>query len=127
MNNTEFYARTEEFFKENLKVMQSKGSEYSGSDDKFANFKRLAKMQGIPAESIWLTYFTKHFDSLVSFIRRVNQGESVAGIEATLSEPIAGRIGDMINYLYILKGMLDEKKEYEVLNKKAEELEKRTG
>jgi hypothetical protein len=91
--------------------MNTKGAEYSGSDDKFANFKRLAAMQGLPIESIWLTYCTKHFDSIVSFVKKRNQGKTVAEIEAGLSEPIEGRILDMINYLAILRGMIIEERE----------------
>jgi hypothetical protein len=108
MTNETFYEKTEEFFLECVRTMQTKGEEYSGSDDKFANFKRLAAMQQIPMSSIWFTYFIKHFDSLTTFIRRVNAGESIKEIEKTLSEPIDGRIMDMINYLFILKGMVDE-------------------
>jgi hypothetical protein len=90
--------------------MNTKGIEYSGEDDKFANFKRLSTLQDLPAESIWLTYFTKHFDSLVSFIKKRNAGQSVDEIEKGLSEPIHGRIMDMINYLFILDGMIDEQR-----------------
>jgi hypothetical protein len=127
MNNAEFYAKIDIFYSELINIMQTKGSEYSGSDDKFANFKRLAKMQDIPMESIWLTYFMKHSDSLVSFIRRINKGESVTSIEATLSEPISGRIGDMINYLFILKGIIDEHRLMESLDKRFEELNEKAG
>jgi hypothetical protein len=111
MTNQMFVAETEEFFKSCINIMNTKGAEYSGSDDKFANFKRLAAMQGLPIESIWLTYFTKHFDSLVSFVKKRNQGKTVAEIEVGLSEPIDGRILDMINYLAILRGMIVEERE----------------
>lgn len=110
MNNNEFYQRTEGFYQECIQIMKTKGGEYAGSEDKFANFKRLSGLQQISPLSIWFTYFTKHFDSLTSFIRRVNKGESVAEVDASLSEPISGRIGDMINYLFILKGMIEEEK-----------------
>ncbi len=83
MTNRDFYQLTDKFFDqcrqrllstadkfyaECVKTMTTKGQEYSGSDDKFANFKRLADLQEIPMDSIWFTYFTKHYDSLVSFI-----------------------------------------------------------
>jgi len=84
MTNQEFYKINEEFFQECVRVMQTKGSEYSGSDDKFANFKRLAELQQIPMVAIWFTYFIKHFDSLTSFIRRINAGESVTEIEKNI-------------------------------------------
>lgn len=126
MNNNDFYQQTDEFYQrcreklletadkfyqESVQIMKVKGGEYAGSDEKFANFNRLAVLQEIRRESIWFTYFVKHFDSLTTFIRRVNKGESISEIEATLSEPIAGRIKDMINYLLILYGMIEEEKE----------------
>jgi hypothetical protein len=75
-------------------------------------------MQELPIESIWLTYFTKHFDSVVSFIRKRNQGKAVSEIVAGLSEPIDGRILDMINYLAILRGMILEERGTEREEKK---------
>jgi hypothetical protein len=113
VNNQTFVRETEEFFRQCISVMNTKGAEYSGSDDKFANFKRLAAMQGLPIESIWLTYCTKHFDSIVSFVKKRNQGKGVVEIEAGLSEPIEGRILDMINYLAILRGIIVEEREGE--------------
>jgi hypothetical protein len=113
MNYKDFEELTRQAFETRMKIMNTKGREYSGSEDKFANFKRLAKMQELPAESIWLTYFTKHMDSLTSFIRRRNKGESVLSIDATLSEPIEGRIDDIQNYLDIFRGMIKEQRETE--------------
>ena len=115
MKNAEFIEETKQFFQECLDVMSTKGREYAGDqeDDKFANFKRVAKLQGIPVTSAWFTYFIKHFDSLASFVRKRNQGVSIIEIEMGLSEPISGRIGDMINYLFILNGIIDEEREAE--------------
>ena len=115
MKNKEFIEQTKQFFEECVNVMNIKGREYAGDqeDDKFANFKRVAKLQGIPVTSAWFTYFIKHFDSLTSFIRKRNQGMSVSEIEMGLSEPISGRIGDMINYLFILNGIIDEERDAE--------------
>lgn len=113
MNYKDFEELTRQSFETRMEIMNTKGKEYSGTEDKFANFKRLATMQELPAESIWLTYFTKHMDSLTSFIRRRNKGEGVMSIEATLSEPIEGRIDDMQNYLDILRGMIQEQRAVE--------------
>ena len=111
MTNADFIESAREFFEECLRTMNTKGKEYAGSDDKFANFKRLAKKYNVPAEEICGIYMTKHLDSIDSFIRERQTGKSVTEIETRLSEPIGGRIMDAINYLLILKGLIDEERE----------------
>jgi hypothetical protein len=113
MNNANFIESTKVFFQKCLDVMNTKGQEYSGSEDKFANFKRLAKKYRVPTEEICGIYMTKHMDSIDSFIRERRAGKSVMELEMGLSEPISGRIGDAINYLFILKGIIDEEREEE--------------
>ena len=110
MTNKDFIEETQRFFEECLDVMNTKGQEYAGSEDKFANFKRLANKYNVPAEEICGIYMTKHLDSIDSFIRERRAGKSVMEIEAGLSEPISGRIMDAVNYLFILKGIVDEER-----------------
>jgi hypothetical protein len=81
------------------KIMKSKGLSYSGLEDKFGNFKRCSKLSGVSIEQAWFTYFVKHFDALSSFIRG----------EYSDSEPIKGRVFDLINYLFLFAGILKEK------------------
>jgi hypothetical protein len=114
MNNEQFVKDTEEFFKQCIEIMNKKGAEYSGSEDKFANFKRLAAKYGVPIEEIWGIYFSKHIDSIDSFVRKRRKGYGISFIESNLSEPITGRIMDAINYLAILKGIIDESREREL-------------
>lgn len=83
-----------------MEIMKSKGEAYSGQEDKLGNFKRCAKLSGNPIEKVWFVYFIKHFDALSSFIRG----------EYKDSEPIDGRIQDLINYLFLLYGILHENK-----------------
>lgn len=113
MTNERFVKETEEFFKQCIETMNKKGAEYSGSDDKFANFKRLAVKYNVPVEEIWGVYFSKHIDSIDSFVRNRRKGYGISCIEKNLSEPITGRIMDAINYLAILKGIIDEGRELE--------------
>jgi len=110
MTNKDFIEETQRFFEECLDVMNTKGQEYAGSEDKFANFKRLANKYNVPTEEICGIYMTKHLDSIDSFIRERRAGKSVMEIEAGLSEPISGRIMDAVNYLFILKGIVDEER-----------------
>jgi hypothetical protein len=111
MKVSDFNKQTEQFFRDCMAIMNGKGLEYSGNEDKFANFKKLAAKYNVPVEEIWGVYFTKHIDSIDSFIRKRREGKGVTEIESGLSEPISGRIADAINYLFILKGMIDEQRE----------------
>lgn len=114
MTNEIFVERTYAFFNEDcLPTMNAKGIDYSGKEDKFANFKREGKKLDLPATTIWHVYFCKHLDSIETYIKNV-QKHGIAYAESQTSEPISGRIKDAINYLFILKGMIDElREEYE--------------
>lgn len=89
-----------------MKIQHTKGMSYSGNEDKLGNFKRIAKKvepmirAGTdPIAIVWYVYFSKHLDSLDSFLRR----------EYKDSESIEGRIDDLINYLMLLHGILRDK------------------
>ena len=100
MKSAELYQLLEkEILPECFAIMQSKGESYSGKEDKLGNFKRCASLAGVPVEKAWFIYFVKHFDSLSAYIRE----------EYHDSEPIKGRIQDLINYLFLLIGILKEK------------------
>lgn len=81
-----------------MAIMDSKGMAYSGQEDKLGNFKRLAAKYKVSPLLVWSIFFGKHLDSLDAYIR----GEYVD------SEPIAGRIKDMINYLFLLHALIVE-------------------
>ena len=119
MKTEQFYDTIEELIDECLEIMKAKGLAYSGKDDSFANFKRVAKNLSMSQYNVWYVYFAKHLDSLASWIRE----------EYSDSEPITGRIKDLINYLFLLYGMLEEDK---AKNKKMKpgnwtEYDERTG
>lgn len=93
------------FVEDNCKrLMLSKGVEYARDDeDANANFKRLARQlnsRGIDKYDILFVYMTKHIDSLTHWFDTRKES----------SEPIEGRIADIINYLLILASMLEEDK-----------------
>jgi hypothetical protein len=79
-------------------IMKSKGLAYSGIEDKLGNFKRIAKQLGLSPKQVWAVYFEKHHDALSSYLRG----------EYSDSEPIRGRIQDLINYLFLLYGLIEE-------------------
>jgi len=101
MNRQEFTKIIEDTF-ESIKVLNdTKGEEYSGEEDALANFKRTGKAQDLPAMKVWAVFAAKHYDAINSFIRNGK----------VLSEPIEGRIDDLIMYLLLLKGLIaDEAK-----------------
>jgi hypothetical protein len=117
MTNQQFIKETEEFFKQCIETMNKKGAEYSGTND----FKRLAVKYSVPIEEIWGIYFSKHIDSIDTFIKKRRAGYSIKQIEQNLSEPISGRIMDAINYLAIFKGIIDEAREQEKLSQLSQE------
>jgi len=101
MEAQKFYDTIEDLIDECFEIMKAKGLAYSGKSDSFANFKRVAKNLSMSPYNVWYVYFAKHLDSLASWIRE----------EYSDSEPITGRIKDLINYLFLLYGMIKENKE----------------
>jgi hypothetical protein len=92
----------ENFFKEHcLSVLKTKGADYTeglAKPSPNANFQVVADMidnQAVTKYTVWLVYFTKHLTALLKWLKK-----------GTLaSEPIEGRIADMVNYLLILQSM----------------------
>jgi hypothetical protein len=104
MTKTEFENLIDEQFAEILRLTKSKGEEYSRSDDQLANFKRGAADLGLLPEQIWAVYFSKHIDSIKSYVKNLTNPNA-----PKLSEPIEGRIDDAILYLLLLKGLIRDK------------------
>lgn len=79
--------------------LTTKGREYSGTEDRFANFNKAAADLGLSPQQVWLAYFHKHYCSIISYIKEP---------KTFSDEPIAGRIVDAIAYLLLLKGIIAE-------------------
>lgn len=103
MNQTEFDKVVEETMSNLTKLLVVKGGEYAGTEDRLSNFKRGAALTGAHPLQVLFIYMSKHYDGIASFIR----GEA-AGRPLTLSEPIDGRIDDLINYGILLKALIRE-------------------
>lgn len=85
-------------FKECEALRNAGQKEYAGGEDAFGNFNRLAAKLGIDRKRVLLVYSTKHQDGIDSYIRgHVSQREDVRG-----------RINDLIVYMCLLRGMIDE-------------------
>jgi hypothetical protein len=87
-------------------LAKSKGVEYSGDVDRLANFRKQAEIFGVQNELIWAIYAGKHWDSIVTYINDIKSGKT-----RVRSEPISGRVDDLLVYLLLLKAMLIERGE----------------
>lgn len=92
-------------FQEN-KIMLEKGKEYTVSNsDKFKNFKSIGERINLDAETVALVYLLKHMDSIRNYV--------LHGRESS-DEDIMGRIHDARNYLLLLGGIIEERRNKEV-------------
>lgn len=92
------------FLDECFQTMKSKGHDYRQGDDTdiLHNFRTVASAVDTDMMRVWYTYFFKHYAALVTYIKEGGQSES---------EPITGRVKDMIVYLLLFYKILDEAKQ----------------
>lgn len=102
----------DKFLEKTLEIMRVKGHDYrQGNDnDLIHNFRTVSEAVNEPMEKVWFTYFYKHYAALTTYIKNGGQSES---------EPIEGRISDLIVYLLLFHEILldKEKKRKENLAK----------
>jgi hypothetical protein len=104
MKPDDFVLLIDETFRNLHNLSKTKGREYSGVNDRFANFKEIAKDLIItPEQALWV-YFYKRFCSIRTHIHDI-----AVNNPRVLSEPIEGRIDDAILYLLLLKGLLRDR------------------
>jgi len=98
------YTELIEAFTEKRKgISRAKREDYTkGSDDVLANFKNVAESSGLSVEQVWSVYAHKHWDSIMNYVKSGGQSES---------EPIEDRLGDLVNYLEIFWGIINDKPE----------------
>ncbi len=87
-----------------IEMKDTKGKEYANSENRFANFDRLATRLNLSNLKVALVYLTKHMDAIESYISR---GRTYS------TETIQGRIVDAIMYLILIAGMIEEEEENE--------------
>ena len=89
----------EDIFDEVRKIRLAGQKEYAHDKDNcFANFERIANLQGLSRESILMTYVLKHIDGIQSYVKG----------HKSQREDVRGRIVDIIVYLTLLWGMADQ-------------------
>lgn len=88
-------------FEKVVELQRVKGRDYSGDEDVFLNFKRSAERGGMRPLQVWSILAGKHWDSIMSYIE--SDGESQ-------SEPIEGRLRDLIVYCNLMLAHIHDEK-----------------
>lgn len=105
MNQADFELLVERIHKETTELLIVKGREYAGDTDRLANFKRGSALTGVDPLTVLFIYMSKHYDALATYVRD-NQTSATMPV---LSEPITGRLADLINYCVLAWALIEEK------------------
>lgn len=100
MNTSKFLSHISWVSDKLIGLSKTKGAEYTGTDNAFANFERLSTSLGLTREQVLMVYLTKHLDGINNWVKTRKE----------FSEPIEGRIEDAILYLTLLHAMVVESK-----------------
>jgi hypothetical protein len=108
MNYEEFNVFCQQLDKDSYDVMDKAKQEYASNAQRFSNFdhasqrlRRNPRLTYIKPSDVALVFLDKHIDSLMSGI--------------SLREDIRGRIIDIINYMKLYAGMIEEENKAEVV------------
>lgn len=107
MTNEDFEKLSADLMAECLETLNKKGPEYSGTEDRLANFKRIAEEEQIDPITVGRIYQRKHIDAVNTFNQTL-WGKGYEEASKHLSEPIRGRIVDVINYYILLYALFEE-------------------
>lgn len=103
MNINDYDKLIVDFRKDGDNQAKKKRIEYTesrGDEDVFANFKETANDINLDALDVLYTFMKKHWSSIVNYIKTGD----------VHSEPIEGRIMDLIQYLELTYGLIMERK-----------------
>ena len=103
MDNAHFQKVFETAVKSMAELLDVKGGEYAGSVDRLANFKRGAALTGVSPLQVAFIYASKHYDAIATFVRNDS-----SGVVYQQSEPIDGRLHDLMNYCLLMLAIIEE-------------------
>ena len=83
-------------------ILASKAKEYAGAKDLFHNFRVAGMLLGVTPEKALLGMMAKHIVSVVDMVN----GSTAAKVTP---EMIDEKIGDSINYMILLEGMMKQR------------------
>ena len=103
MNLKKFEILLKEIFKRTENVFLTKRNEYANNEDVFKSFKNGVgfSLHTEPEQVAW-SYLAKHLESIQSIIKKLPN-------EKPSKELIEEKVGDAINYLIIIEGLLKER------------------
>jgi len=106
MNIEEYTQLRDELTDHRLTLSASKREDYTrGDEDVLANFKNVAKSTGLRPDQVLLVYAQKQFDAVANYVKTGGQSES---------EPIKERISDVLNYMELLWGLINDPEEQQI-------------
>ncbi len=104
MNQKDFEELCQQIQRDTTDILILKGREYAGSADRLANFKRNAELSGVDPLTVLHVYMAKHWDSFSTYVRDMQAKQP-----RELSEPIEGRLHDLINYAVLAVALIQDK------------------
>jgi len=97
-------------------VLQSKGAEYATDSERFRNFKEAGLMLGCASQCALWGMAAKHFISVKDLMEKLSGVQELVYGERTYSKGlIKEKVGDAINYLILVEGILLEQAEPEYM------------
>ena len=104
MNHQEFNELIHDQFENSAATLSSKAGEYASDDDRFHNFHVAARIKGETPEKALDGMRVKHSVVIRDWIETSDQNP-----ERFTPEMLTEKIGDEINYLLLLKGLLTDR------------------
>lgn len=107
MNNAELFGNSiSEMVEKSIDTLIKKGKSYSSDEDRLHNFRVAAALQGISEKEALAGMLAKHLVSVFDMVKT----------DETRPRPYSStvwdeKIGDAINYLLILRAMVDIERE----------------
>lgn len=110
MNQKDFEELCQQIQRDTTDILILKNREYSGPADTLANFKRNAALSGVDPLTVLHVYMAKHWDAFSTYVRDMQAKQP-----RKLSEPIEGRLHDLINYAVLAVALIVDAQESEPL------------
>jgi hypothetical protein len=91
-------------FADCIDMLKSKNADYSQGEqkgDRIAAFRRISRDVNISMKQAWAVFCQKHWGAVMKFVKD----------NTVESEPIDGRINDIINYMVLLGAIINDEKE----------------
>ena len=86
-----------------MAVLDQKAKEYSRGGDRLSNFKKAGTLQNCPPEAALLGMMVKHWVSICEMVDDLARGKEWP------QQVWQEKLGDNINYSYLLEALLDER------------------